>query len=433
MSPAAFDRVVADRASEADDLDFKGAWYRLSGPGNEQGEAAKDVCALANRQGGALIFGVEDEDATAARTKPVEIVDEDFRQLRQAIGNHVSPWIECETFFVPKAPGATAGFGVVLVPPSDRRPHALADPRDHRLRFPVRDGTRTRWLLEPELGDWYADRYRRASPDDRIDDWLSVGRRSRDSRRAWIVVALVPSHPGTMTVDHPAIQRTKQWFAGLDLSPWLPMPFAVASVTPAPRRFVVGPSHTGHQRGALGVLGHDGSGYFALEVFTALDEADATHEIVDDVVGRALFVGVRAAVLHAVENGGCWGDAAIEATFESDIRDAKPLRLVIRDEAGNGYVESAGPQFSASPHIASSPRAIRLEESLSHAGIMESVRALGSELVQHMGLAEIRQVDASGALRLKAISTNDRAAARAWCESRDVSSSEDDVDVVFSY
>src|SRR5712691_7692775 len=69
-------------------LDFKQSFDQ--GP-NADIEFAKDVCAFANAQGGALIFGIREENGTARELTPVAFSESKEQQLRSWAHGRVFP------------------------------------------------------------------------------------------------------------------------------------------------------------------------------------------------------------------------------------------------------------------------------------------------------------------------------------------------------
>ena len=105
----------------------------------------------------------------------------------------------------------------IVVPPSIYAPHAVLEPRAQEkrsLRYPVRDGTGTRWLAEHEV----AGRYRRRSESEVerqtreqniIGGGLSALRRGRN---LWRVCAVIPEIIGFGQLDFEALRAAESWY-----------------------------------------------------------------------------------------------------------------------------------------------------------------------------------------------------------------------------
>jgi hypothetical protein len=123
---------------ESPKLDFK---RELPRQGHD---FAKDIAAM-SKDGGTIVYGIEEDKATrvAANITPVPIdgVEERIRQSTRDVEPHMAFDIEV----LRPSPGDTRGVVVVNVPPSPDWPHMVNG------RFPVRDGTTTRYLTHTEV------------------------------------------------------------------------------------------------------------------------------------------------------------------------------------------------------------------------------------------------------------------------------------------
>src|SRR6185312_2754568 len=125
-----------------------------------------DVAALANTAGGLLILGVEEDNQAQACAIPgVDISDTQQRRIVQIVGGGVLPLpvVEVKPLEEPGRPGH--GVLVIAVPRSPLAPHAVIV--NDGLRYPLRSGSTTRYLTEPEVADAYRRRF--ASSVDRLE------------------------------------------------------------------------------------------------------------------------------------------------------------------------------------------------------------------------------------------------------------------------
>src|SRR5439155_518268 len=186
----------------------------------------KDVCAFANARGGALIFGIREENGTARELVPIEFSQSKEQQLRSCCSfdwlnsarelvpiefsqskeqqlrswahGRVFPSPEIEVQRLPAPADPNSGCLLVIVARSGRQPHAVLKERDSGLRYVVRVGRDTRTLTESEVAERYGRRFETAKT--RIERLDAVSR-TRTKLRAeesycWITLALVPEIAG---------------------------------------------------------------------------------------------------------------------------------------------------------------------------------------------------------------------------------------------
>ena len=104
---------------------------------------SKDIAAMSKR-GGVILYGVAEDKARRVASKitpvPVDGAEERIRSATQ----DVEPRVEFQIAVLRPAPDAVEGVVVVIVPPSSHWPHMVGG------RYPVRDGTITRYLSHAE-------------------------------------------------------------------------------------------------------------------------------------------------------------------------------------------------------------------------------------------------------------------------------------------
>ncbi len=188
LDEAAIRNAITSRVPENDELDFKREHH------DDPDELAKDVAALANDLGGVLILGVADDRAEASFANPVDISDDKQRHITTVINSRIRPFVSGVRIHA--VPTARRGYGflLIIVPQSSEAPHAIIDPGGPALRYPVRDGTTTRWLGEHELSTRYADRFQaRSGAESRMDQVHSEGlSRIAHWRSPWLAVSVMP-------------------------------------------------------------------------------------------------------------------------------------------------------------------------------------------------------------------------------------------------
>lgn len=136
------DEICKQRFSESSTIDFKEELTK----NNDQGknELAKDVCALANADGGDLVFGIKEErdGGTAETVMPLrgESFDEASRRFLQTLEAWIKPKIR--GLQIQNIP-VDGGFAMIVrVPASFDGPHCTRNNNSQR-RFVIRNGTIT--------------------------------------------------------------------------------------------------------------------------------------------------------------------------------------------------------------------------------------------------------------------------------------------------
>lgn len=197
-------RSVDDGLTEFEQLD----WKRLY-PANAHGtsEIAKDVAALANGRGGAIIVGVAEKDGRAAELAPVAVGDSEERRIVQAVATGTHPRVDVRVVSIRVAEQPTSGFLLIVVPPSPIAPHAVED--KDRLRYPVRRGTTTAAMREYEVRSAYL-RQR-----DLLNDRRNLAARLAtqsiavldDEAPVRLAVAVVPDRPGSLEITEELVRE----------------------------------------------------------------------------------------------------------------------------------------------------------------------------------------------------------------------------------
>jgi predicted HTH transcriptional regulator len=116
---AGVERLVNERASESQRLDFKRQLHGVD-------DLADDLSALANVGGGVLIVGVGTDGADRADSLHEQDLRVVEQQVVQAARDGVDEPLRVELLLVPGRADPARGFVVVVVPPSERVPHLSA-------------------------------------------------------------------------------------------------------------------------------------------------------------------------------------------------------------------------------------------------------------------------------------------------------------------
>ncbi len=120
----------------------------------------------------------------------MNVDDATERQVQEIVADYVHPTPYVATRQVE---GPSGRFLLIAVPRSPSAPHALQRPGTDDLAYPVRSGTRTRWLTESEVADRYRSRFREAlAAVDRATERVDGVVRRLHSPVPWLVLVIVP-------------------------------------------------------------------------------------------------------------------------------------------------------------------------------------------------------------------------------------------------
>lgn len=148
LTEAFLAQVCEEQWPETQTLEFK-AILPLNGEDARQ-EFRKDVCALANADGGDLVFGISEKAGRANAILAINGVDADAtkRRLQQILESKVEPRIHGIQFHA--CPVAAGGFVLILrIPSSYEGPHRFGPIAEHR--FPIRNDTSTTDMTYDQL------------------------------------------------------------------------------------------------------------------------------------------------------------------------------------------------------------------------------------------------------------------------------------------
>ena len=118
---------------------------------------ASDIAQLANTLGGIIVLGVKEQTAAPMRLARCRSATTKNDASAKLSPSEFGPFAgRCTFRSIETSPGV--GYFIIVVPQSVDAPHAVV--QDKRLlAYPVRDGTKTRWLAEYEVAARYRDRY----------------------------------------------------------------------------------------------------------------------------------------------------------------------------------------------------------------------------------------------------------------------------------
>lgn len=388
----AVNRLVQGRVREDADLDFKQALYGSSD--TERRNLASDVAALANAVGGVLVLGIRDENGEAAELTTVEVSDEAELRMRQVVASMVFPAPEWRIHRIPAMGGR--GYYLLEVPPSPLAPHAVRI--SESLRYPKRDGARTRHLTESEVADAYRNRFTlAASQVARIEQVVAEGRERlvEVPERAFLVLALVPTSHAEMKVNVEQVWR-HQRLPMLDNFPVFTQstPLTYSPIPEAGyRRVIIYFRNNRSPQYGLLHLHSDGCGFVGLAVGQlAADRNNEVLNVYDERLTQEVLVGLSLLGAHAVETCHAQGDALVSGTIHGD------RGIVLINPRDFPPTMSASPP----PSVPLSQHTVALDDLTGSATNLAVVaHGLLADLVQAFGEPEPLQISPDGQFRLK--------------------------------
>jgi hypothetical protein len=140
LSEAVLRKLCEEHCPESNSLDFKRDLP--GGSDKEKQELLKDVCSLANTEGGDLVFGIDEMEGAAGALTPIttELADAAKRRISQVLDAGLDPRVRGIQLH---QINVTGGYVLVVrVPASYDGPHCLRVNNNLR-RFVLRNGTST--------------------------------------------------------------------------------------------------------------------------------------------------------------------------------------------------------------------------------------------------------------------------------------------------
>lgn len=428
--------AVDAQLPEDADLDFKGSLYAEVEA--KKLELAKDVAAMANAQGGAVILGVAEKNGRAHKLRPLELREAEDRRMREIVARKTSPVPGFRIAQIPTAADSALGYYILLVPRSPHAPHAVRVTQES-LGYPRRYGPQTIYLAESEIADAYRSRFIEASSQvtrlDRIDaEGFEVVSPLRwgQTARPWLTLALVPNNLGIMDLRLGTLMRFEEW--ARKGGSYMETPFGGSSPQAATgvRRVTVSrvlDHETGLPHDAYAEFHTDGSGFIAIAL--PLEEANRGGEIVgvsDEALVISMTGMVRLLVDHAASHAGVHGDAVARASLlgPRDVgprdlggsRGTRTVKVPIALLHNRHYsMWERVPRTKSLVEFPASRHTISLDSVLTNPKErLVAVRLLLTDLVQGFGLPELYQIQSSGGLRRPYWSTQQRPFIVRWAE-----------------
>ena len=418
--------LVASQVVESFDLDFKRDTYASSDGGKKA--LAIDVAALANAAGGVIVLGVdEDDQARASATQGVDASDGEIRRLVQTIAAGVAPLPPFDVIAVAGV-GDALGFIVIAVARSVLAPHAVV--QHDTLRYPLRTGTTTRYLSEPEVAAAYRDRWASATARLERADTVEAGVTERlDPDNPWVVVSLVPENPGHFDVTKASYRTFEREVRDRSIHP-------LAGGAAQFHRVDVGFEHltaNGSLRddvpdwGISTALYTDGTGVVASQCWDirrGVEPTDPSQTIADEAFAALLAGSLQFLGRHARDRAQTSGTALARAF----IIPASTVEQTFLGHTRQMFPQSIGRPITGRTPVAS---AYVLIDDADAGGteLLIATRRLNVALGHAFGLPELPQITIDGALRWPYWGHAYRPGAKAWADAQGVTIDESVVDL----
>lgn len=192
LDDALLDAVVPARTAETNDLDWKSELPPARGL--PQTDFPKDVAAMANSDGGLIVYGVRESQKAAAERGDVGDFDENHeRSIRSAAITAITPPVFGLNVHRLGTEGNRAV--VVEVPASVDGPHLIY--KNDYFGAPIRNDADTVWMKERQIEAMYRARFdERRHALEALDALFNEAGAGRDSdKRAWLIAVAHPRVP----------------------------------------------------------------------------------------------------------------------------------------------------------------------------------------------------------------------------------------------
>ena len=325
LSAGDIEALTSNRVPESFDLDFKGTLYGNSD--KDRRDLCGDVAALANTSGGVIIVGVEeDELAIAAATPGVLLGDAERNRMLQTLASGVAPLPALDVMTVPSAGDSSRGWFVLAVPRSMRAPHAVMV--NDGFRFPVRNGTTIRYLSEPEVAARYRLRDQHSGElTAKLTGVVESSLASVDRDRGpWILVAMVPEHPGALEISQARLRQMQEAYVSRDLFDIGGSGAQFQWVRTSRGKYTVGDGPYASATSPLPQYGYaelhtDGTGSYAIKLVDISEvqrmnnripgDSNADQMVADELLALTILTGLRRLAAHARDTTGAAGAATV--------------------------------------------------------------------------------------------------------------------------
>lgn len=423
-----------EAAAEAEDLEYKREVAAADPKGKE--ELAKDICALANHIGGALVIGLTDVRGVPTKVVDIDLADAHLRHLEQVIGSSTAPQVRYETYPIRNPDDPGRGFLILAVPRSPYGPHAVTTPpvkaTEKALRYPRRTGSLTAWLTETDVATAYHHRF--TTTADRAKRLLDIEREALmalpPSNQPQLMVSVTPEVPGNMPITQETFNRHRRNL--LVTSPYLgeeDLPFSQVRVGSRRLTATMGEPHGHGYRHCE--LHRDGSGVWLSGIHSGTSTVDLKEfnfadldTVVYELLSMLYFLGA-----HAQDRAGVSGTvlvkaALIEAPHTHPHGPPRPQMAPLLPFRIDETDEYRGRRMPLSTHTCAyaDAEAVALVDDLADAGtaLVQTAAYIADELIQAFGIAEATPITRDGSINLAHWTPYNKVRIERWAQTRQV-------------
>ncbi len=140
--------LIANEVEENLTLDYK----ELLGANTK--EIAKDISAMANNEGGLIIYGIEEENSRPKKIKWINIKENFEERLNQIVGSTIEPFLSINIFPITNPMDSQEQIYLVHISRSTNNLHGVIKDKDYG--FYMRDGTTTRKMSIREVEERFS-------------------------------------------------------------------------------------------------------------------------------------------------------------------------------------------------------------------------------------------------------------------------------------
>ena len=322
----------------------------------------------------------------------------------------------------------------IIVAPSPRSPHAVlghADDKKHPLRFPVRNGTDTRYLTEHEVAEQYMRRFRaEAERTSGVKQVVQEGCEALMSAEGvWLFVATVPELPVPVALTDSSVRATRDWLrANLLNGPLGGYIRALGRGVPGPGKVTFsGSQHLSTDDETLPREGYlelhlGGASFVATPIGQAPSSGSTSIGVDESAFVEDVVLSIDVALKWTERQAGAWGNAVVVAGFfDTNATEASSdelfAPLVLFSSASSDLLQMPGTRT-----LRRAPRVTTAADMAAVGTVQDRLQVshnVAARLLQWFGLANPPLLTEDGSLAIPAWDST-RFVIQRWAADNDV-------------